>query len=208
MDCGQRPHFAEHDHVNRELFNEHCAIIRKAWANPLFCHAGQPWQLPPRGMQWDHPATRTMAPDTVDGKGELVQIGTSRLTLQDLASIETLMPFTMSPATIEWSAAEPITPIMVAPIEQLARGAVGLYHQAAHAADHANEWRRGLGHFREIVVAHTDTHTDTEAYAIMESVLGYVWTRWHELTQTEPRPRRDYQGRGWRQANGNAHDYS
>ena len=279
------PDFVAHDRANRELFNEHYAIVRTGWANPLFRHEGQHWQRPPRGIQWGHPATRTMALGMVDDKGELVQIGIAPLTLQDPATIEIFRPITMSPATIEWSAAERITPIIFSPIEQLARGAVGLYHPAAHAAGHATEWGRGLDHFRAIV-ADTDT--------IMESGLGYVWTRWHDwfgfnealrypgetgviantpatqrdrgfficgsvdtvarqlealikmlntdllvpwigagpapiqgllksnellaqkvlpklgipLTQSEPKLRRDYQGRGWRQANGNAHDYS
>ena len=33
--------FAEHGRVNRELFNEHSAIIGKAWSLPMFRHEGQ-----------------------------------------------------------------------------------------------------------------------------------------------------------------------
>lgn len=32
------PDFAEHDRINRELFNEHYAIIRRAWSQPMFRH--------------------------------------------------------------------------------------------------------------------------------------------------------------------------
>lgn len=170
------PDFAEHDRVNRELFNEHYDIIRKAWANAMFRHEGKHWTLPPRGIQWDHPATRAMAPGMVDDRGELVQIGIAPLTLQDPSNIEVFIPFTMSAATIEWSAQEHITPIIFSPIEAQARGAVTLYHEASQAAGRQLEWGRGLGHFREIVVA----DTEAEAIAIQERGLGYIWTRWHD----------------------------
>lgn len=170
------PDFAEHDRVNRELFNEHYAIIRKAWAEPLFRHEGAHWTIPPRGIHWDHPATRDMAPGMVGANGELAQIGIAPLTLQAPSSIEVFIPFTMSPATIEWSAQEQITPIIFSPIEAHARGAIELYQAASNAAGHRLDWGRGLGHFREIVVA----DTDAEAIAIQERGLGYIWTRWHD----------------------------
>jgi alkanesulfonate monooxygenase SsuD/methylene tetrahydromethanopterin reductase-like flavin-dependent oxidoreductase (luciferase family) len=170
------PDFAEHDRVNRELFNEHYQIIRKAWAEPMSSHQGAHWSIPPRGIAWDHPATRAMAPGMVDERGELARIGIAPLTLQTPSSIETFMPFTMSPATIEWSAQEGITPIIFSPIEAHARGAIDLYQQASGRAGRALEWGRGLGHFREIVVA----DTDAEAIAIQERGLGYIWTRWHD----------------------------
>ncbi len=170
------PDFAEHDRINRELFNEHYAIIRKAWAEPLFRHRGAHWSLPPDGIKWDHPATQHMAPGMVDDDGRLAQVGIAPMTLQEPASIEIFIPFTMSPETIEWSAAEGITPVIFTPIEAHAKASIDRYQQAASAAGRDLEWGRGLGHFREIVVA----DTDAEAYAIMERGLGYVWTRWHD----------------------------
>ncbi len=170
------PDFAEHDRLNRELFNEHYEIIRKAWSQPLFRHAGKHWQLPPRGISWDHPASRAMAPGMVAENGELAQIGIAPLPLQEASSIEVFIPFTMSAATIEWSGKEGVTPIIFTPIEAQARRSVDLYHGAARSAGRSLEWGRGIGHFREIVVA----DTDAEAHAIMERGLGYVWTRWHD----------------------------
>lgn len=170
------PDYVEHDRVNRELFNEHYAIIRKAWAEPLFRHQGVHWQLPPQGIAWDHPATRAMAPGMVGADGQLEQIGIAPLTLQEPSAIEVFIPFTMSPATIEWSAAEGITPVIFTPVEEHARASIDLYHQAAQAAGRSLGWGQGVGHFREIVVA----DSDAEAHAIMERGLGYVWTRWHD----------------------------
>ncbi|MEM7466404.1 MAG: LLM class flavin-dependent oxidoreductase [Pseudomonadota bacterium] len=170
------PDYAEHDRVNRELFNEHYAIIRKAWANEMFNHQGQHWQIPPSGVQWDHPATQDMAPGMVSDQGVLQNIGIAPMTLQDPESIEIFIPFTMSPETIEWSAKEGITPIIFTPIAEHAKASVDLYHQAANEAGRDIERGRGLGHFREIVVA----DTEAEAQAIMERGLGYIWTRWHD----------------------------
>lgn len=170
------PDFALHDRINRELFTEHYDIIRKAWGQPMFRHEGAHWTIPPRGIVWDHPATRDMAPGMVDAEGRLAQVGIAPLTLQDPASIEIFIPFTMSPATIEWSARENITPIIFSPIEAHAKGAVSLYHEASRAAGRELAWGQGLGHFREIVVA----DTEAEALAIQERGLGYIWTRWHD----------------------------
>ncbi|MGR8950185.1 MAG: LLM class flavin-dependent oxidoreductase [Gammaproteobacteria bacterium] len=170
------PDYAEHDRVNRELFNEHFAIVRKAWSNAMFNHQGEHWQIPPAGVKWDHPATLDMAPGMANDDGELQNIGIAPLTLQDPESIEIFIPFTMSPETIEWSAKEGITPIIFTPVEEHARASIELYHQAATEAGRDIELGKGLGHFREIVVA----DTEEEAQAIMERGLGYIWTRWHD----------------------------
>ena len=170
------PEFEEHDRVNRELFNEHYEIIRKAWKDPMFHHQGKHWEIPPRGIKWDHPATLHMAPGMVDADGQLDKIGIAPQTLQDPDTIETFIPFTMSPQTIEWSAREGLVPIIFSPIPELVNGAIDMYHNAAVAAGRDLERGRGLGHFREIVVA----DTDEEAYAIQRRGLGYIWTRWHD----------------------------
>ncbi|MFP6781619.1 MAG: LLM class flavin-dependent oxidoreductase [Gammaproteobacteria bacterium] len=170
------PDFAEHDRVNRELFNEHYEIIRKAWGNSLFKHDGEHWQLPPAGIKWDHPATQDMAPGMVDASGHLAQVGIAPKTLQDPDAIEIFIPFTMSAETIEWSAQEGITPIIFTPIADHAKASVDLYHRAANSAGRKIARGEGLGHFREIVVA----DTDEQAQAIMQRGLGYIWPRWHD----------------------------
>jgi alkanesulfonate monooxygenase SsuD/methylene tetrahydromethanopterin reductase-like flavin-dependent oxidoreductase (luciferase family) len=170
------PQYAEHDKVNRELFVEHYEIIRKAWANSLFRHEGKHWQLPPSGIGWDHPATRALAPGMVADDGTLAQIGIAPNTLQDPSTIEVYIPFTMSPATIEWSAQQNVIPVIFTPIEALAKGCLDLYHNAATAAGRQLAWGKGVGHFREIVVA----DSEAEAVACMERGLGYIWTRWHD----------------------------
>lgn len=170
------PEFVEHDRQNRELFNEHYEIIRRAWSEPLFRHEGKHWQIPPDGIVWDHPATQTMAPGMVDANGNLRQIGIAPLTLQKPETVETFTPFTTSPATIEWAARENVTPVIFTPIVENAKACIDLYYKAAQEAGRDIAWGESVGHFREVVVA----DTDAEAFAIMERGLGFIWTRWHD----------------------------
>jgi len=170
------PEFEAHDRINRELFNEHYDIVRKAWTQPLFNHQGKHWQLPPPNVGWNHPATKALAPGMVDEHGMLDKIGIAPLTLQDPNHIETFIPFTMSAATIEWAAQQGVKPVIFTPIEPSAKASIDLFHQASLAAGHQVEWGRDVGHFRDIVVA----DTEAEAIAIQESGMGYIWTRWHD----------------------------
>lgn len=170
------PDYAEHDRLNRELFLEHYDIIRTAWREPLFSHHGKHWQIPPAGIEWNHPATRAMAPGMVDAQGKLVRIGIAPQTLQDPDTIEVQIPFTTSKTTIEWAAQHGHIPIIHTPIDENMRACLDLYHNAAKAAGRNVAWGRGIGHFRDVIVA----DTDAEAVAIQEAGLGYTWTRWHD----------------------------
>lgn len=169
------PKYQEHDRTNRELFAEHYDIIRRAWREPLFRHEGQHWQLPPPGIPWNHPATLAMAPGMVGADGMLEKVGIAPMTLQDPATIESYIPFTMSTATLQWAAKNEVIPILFTPIDELVRGCIDAFQGAAQEAGRNIEWGRGLGHFREILIA----DTDEEAVALMENGLGYVWPRWH-----------------------------
>ncbi len=170
------PEYQEHDRINRELFQENIDIIRRAWREPLFSHHGEHWDIPPKGISWDHPATRRLAQGMVDARGEVTQIGIAPQTLQDPDAIEIMVPFTMSAETIEWCAREDARPILFTPIPEYVRGALDGYHKAANEAGRDVPWGAGVGHFREIVVA----DTDEEAEYISDQGLGYVWTSWHD----------------------------
>ncbi|MGE0370622.1 MAG: LLM class flavin-dependent oxidoreductase [Gammaproteobacteria bacterium] len=170
------PEFKEHDRINRELFNEHYEIVRKAWRESLFRHQGAHWQLPPPNVAWDHPASREMAPGMVAADGTLDRIGIAPMTLQDPDSIETFIPFTMSAETIEWSAREGVKPVIFSPIEETAKASIDLYYEASKSAGRDVPWGSNIGHFRDIIVA----DTEAEAIAIQEQGMGFIWTRWHD----------------------------
>lgn len=170
------PEFEKHDRINRELFNDHYEIVRKAWTQRVFDHHSEHWQIPPANVSWNHPATRTMAPDMLDANGTLQKVGIAPTTLQDPDHIETFIPFTMSAETITWSARQGVKPVIFTPIEEHARASIDLFHDACRDAGREVEWGQEVGHFRDIVVA----NTEAEAIAIQERGMGYIWTRWHD----------------------------
>src|SRR6266436_1798973 len=46
------------DQANRQAFEEHFRIIKRAWTEPMLDYRGTNWQIPPAGTPWDLDATR------------------------------------------------------------------------------------------------------------------------------------------------------
>jgi len=171
------PQREEHDRINRELFEEHYRIIRAAWENNLLTYQGKHWQIPPPGILWKHPATLRYAPGMVDPEtGELKAVSVVPATVQDPKHIEVMVPFTMTPRTIQWAAKEGARPILFTPIHEYIVQALDVYQAAAKEAGRDLRWGEGVGHFREIVVA----QTDREAEEISNRGLGFIWCTWHD----------------------------
>ncbi|MCW2721551.1 LLM class flavin-dependent oxidoreductase, partial [Pseudonocardia sp.] len=170
------PNYAEHDAINRELFEEAYQVVRGLWANREFAFQGKHWQVPPPGITWDHPGTQEMAPSTVSADGTVEKIGIAPNTLQDPSTIELMVPFTLSPNTIRWAAREGGWPIIFSPIEETVKACLDAYHEEAKLRDPSIGWGRNVGHFREVVVA----DTDEEAFAIGKEALGFIWPAWHD----------------------------
>ena len=171
------PQREEHDRINRELFEEHYRIIRAAWENNLLTYQGKHWQIPPPEIWWKHPATLRYAPGMVDPEtGELKAVSVVPATVQDPKHIEVMVPFTMTPRTIQWAAKEGARPILFTPIHEYIVQALDVYQAAAKEAGRDLRWGEGVGHFREIVVA----QTDREAEEISNRGLGFIWCTWHD----------------------------
>jgi alkanesulfonate monooxygenase SsuD/methylene tetrahydromethanopterin reductase-like flavin-dependent oxidoreductase (luciferase family) len=171
------PEREEHDRINRELFEEHYRIIRAAWENDLLNYQGKHWRIPPPGIFWKHPATLKYAPGMVDPEtGELKAVSVVPATVQDPKHIEVMVPFTMTPRTIQWAAREGAKPILFTPIHEYIAQSLDVYQAAAKEAGRELKWGEGVGHFREIVVA----NTDREAEEISNQGLGFIWCTWHD----------------------------
>jgi alkanesulfonate monooxygenase SsuD/methylene tetrahydromethanopterin reductase-like flavin-dependent oxidoreductase (luciferase family) len=171
------PDYAAHDKVNRELFEESYEIIRGLWENREFSFQGEHWSVPPAGISWQHPGTQSMAPSTVDPDGTLRKIGIAPNTLQDPASIELMVPFTLSPNTIRWAAQQAAWPIIFSPIKEIVDSCLDAYHEEALKRDPSIKRGENVGHFREIVVA----ETDEEAFEVGSDALGFIWPEWHDF---------------------------
>lgn len=169
------PNYAKNDAINRELYQEAYEIIKGLLNNTTFSYKGKHWQVPPDNVKWDHPKTKILAPDLVDGD-MLKKIGIAPNTLQDPSTIEVMIPFTLSPNTIRWSAQEGAWPIVFTPIDHIIRSCLDAYHGEAVKRDPNIKWGQNVGHFREIVVA----DTDEEAFNIGKNALGYIWPTWHD----------------------------
>jgi alkanesulfonate monooxygenase SsuD/methylene tetrahydromethanopterin reductase-like flavin-dependent oxidoreductase (luciferase family) len=169
------PDYATNDARNRELFQESYDVIKGLLNNKTFSYQGKHWQVPPDNIHWDHPKTKKMAPDMVDGD-ILKKIGIAPNTLQDPSTIEMMVPFTLSPNTMKWAAQEGAWPIVFTPIDETLRMCLDAYHSEALDRDPNIKWGQNVGHFRDIVVA----DTDEEAFNIGEEALGYIWTGWHD----------------------------
>lgn len=169
------PEYAKHDTINRELFTEAYDIIKGLFNNRSFSYQGKHWQVPPPGITWDHPTTKKLAPEMVDGD-TLIKIGIAPNTLQDPRFIELMVPFTLSPNTIKWAAGEGGWPILFTPIDETIEACLTAYHQEAVKTRPDIKRGQNVGHFRDIVVA----DTDEEAFQIGSSALGYIWTEWHD----------------------------
>lgn len=170
------PEYAEHDRINRELFDEHYQIIRGLWDNREFFFEGHHWNVPPAGISWDHPGTHRMAPSTIDENGMLQKIGIAPNTLQDPAKVEVMVPFTLSPNTIRWAAREGAWPIVFTPIDEMIAGCLDAYLDEARSRNPDIAWGQNVGHFREVIVA----DTDEEAFAVGSDALGFIWPAWHD----------------------------
>jgi alkanesulfonate monooxygenase SsuD/methylene tetrahydromethanopterin reductase-like flavin-dependent oxidoreductase (luciferase family) len=64
----------EQDTMNREIFEESIAVIKKAWASDVFSHKGKYWEFPPNGGSAGHPAYASMGKGQ-DAGGIVRQIG-------------------------------------------------------------------------------------------------------------------------------------
>lgn len=62
------------DALNREVFEESMAVIKKAWASDVFSHQGKHWQFPPNGGSAGHPAYASMGKG-MDADGIVREIG-------------------------------------------------------------------------------------------------------------------------------------
>ena len=169
------PDYAVNDARNRELFQEAYDVIKGLLNNTTFSYKGKHWQVPPDNVKWDHPKTKMLAPDMVEGD-ILKKIGIAPNTLQDPSTIEMMVPFTLSPNTMRWAAQEGAWPIVFTSIDQTLRMCLDAYHSEAVKRDPNIKWGQNVGHFRDIVVA----DTDEEAFEIGKNALGYIWTSWHD----------------------------
>ena len=147
----------QHDEIdlaNRQAFEEHFQIIKKAWTEEMLEFEGKYWSIPPDGTPWDLQATR-MWGSGVDTQGIVRQIGVVPKPLQK-PHPPLFQPFASSDNTIRWCARENVTAILPPMYESLQNRLYDVYQEEASGIGRKLEPGEGLGVLRDVVVADSD----------------------------------------------------
>lgn len=142
------------DQANREAFEEHFRIIKRAWTEDMIEFKGKYWQIPVEGTPWDIEATRKWGAGLGDDN-TVRQLGVVPKPLQK-PHPPIFQPFASSENTIRWCAREEVTAILPAMRLGLQNHLYDIYQDES-----ANRGRKvgrgqGLGVLRDIIVCDTD----------------------------------------------------
>ncbi len=159
------------DQANREAFEEHYRIIKRAWSESLISDAGPFWQIPPPETPWDLDATRQWGSGIEEGK--VTAIGVVPKPLQK-PHPPIFQPFASSERTIRWCAREGVTAILPPMNTTLQNQLYAVYAQEAASCGRTLAAGEGLGVLRDVVVA----DTDQEALRLWRSSGAFVGKAW------------------------------
>jgi len=166
---------AEHDEIdqaNRDAFEEHFQIIKRAWTEDLLDFKGKYWQIPPEGTPWPIEATKQWGAG-VDAQDIVRQIGVVPKPLQK-PHPPLFQPFASSEATIRWCAREHVTAILPPMHAGMENKLYDVYREEAAANGRTLETGEGLGLLRDVVVA----DTDEEAFQLWQQGGAFCGAAW------------------------------
>ncbi|MDO8613992.1 MAG: LLM class flavin-dependent oxidoreductase [Dehalococcoidia bacterium] len=162
----------EMDRANREAFEEHFQIIKKAWTEDMLEFRGKYWQIPPEGTPWPIQATKQWGAG-VDENDIVRQIGVVPKPLQK-PHPPLFQPFASSENTIRWCARENVTAILPPMYLGLQNHLYKVYREESAAAGRMLEPGEGLGVLRDVVVADSDEEA-LELWAHGPAFCGAAW---------------------------------
>ena len=159
------------DQANREAFEEHYRIIKRAWGEAMISDAGPFWKIPPPETPWDLDATRQWGRGVEEGK--VTAIGVVPKPLQK-PHPPIFQPCASSERTIRWCAREGVTAILPPMNTTLQNQLYAVYAQEAASCGRTLAAGEGLGVLRDVVVA----DTDQEALRLWRSSGAFVGKAW------------------------------
>jgi len=162
----------EIDQANRQAFEEHFQIIKRAWTDDMLEYRGKFWQIPPEGTPWDIEATKQWGAG-VDGGNIVRQIGVVPKPLQK-PHPPLFQPFASSENTIRWCAREGVTAILPPMYLALQNRLYAVYQEEANAVGRKLEPGEGLGVLRDVFVA----DSDAEALELWRQAGAFVGAAW------------------------------
>ena len=164
---GAAPHMHDEiDAANRAAFEESFTIIKRAWTEDLFSHAGRYWQVPPAGTPWTLEATQLWDAGIVDGTVQ--QVGVVPKPLQK-PHPPIFQPFASSERSIRWCAAQGVTAILP-PLHPRAENAL----LDVYAEVSGRPRGHGVGVLRDLIIA----DTDEQAMALWKDSGRFVGNAW------------------------------
>ena len=164
----------EHDEIdkaNREAFEEHFRIVKRAWTEDMMDFSGKFWQIPPEGTPWDIDATKQWGAGVEDGI--VRQIGVVPKPLQK-PHPPIFQPFASSEDTIRWCAREHVTAILPAMYAGTQNQLYDVYADESAKIGRKLEPGEGLGVLRDVIVA----DTDEEAMELWENAGAFCGAAW------------------------------
>jgi alkanesulfonate monooxygenase SsuD/methylene tetrahydromethanopterin reductase-like flavin-dependent oxidoreductase (luciferase family) len=162
----------EIDQTNREAFEEHFEIIKRAWTEDMLDYHGKFWQIPPDGTPWEIDATRQWGAG-IDADGIVRQIGVVPKPLQK-PHPPLFQPFAASEDTIRWCARENVTAILPPMYSGTQAKLYEVYQDEASKIGRKLGPGEGLGVLRDVIVA----DTDEEALALWHQTGAFCGAAW------------------------------
>jgi alkanesulfonate monooxygenase SsuD/methylene tetrahydromethanopterin reductase-like flavin-dependent oxidoreductase (luciferase family) len=142
------------DAANREAFEEHFRIIKKAWTEDVFSFKGKFWQIPPPETPWDIESTRRYGAG-VDENNIVTALGVVPKPLQK-PHPPIFQPFASSENTIRWCAREEVTAILPGMNVGLQNRLYDVYQEESAKQGRQLPRGKGLGVLRDVIVTESD----------------------------------------------------
>ena len=162
----------EIDQANREAFEEHFQIVKRAWTDDMLEFRGKFWQIPPDGTPWTIDATRQWG-SGVDEEGIVRQVGVVPKPLQK-PHPPIFQPFASSESTIRWCARENVTAILPPMYLELQNQLYEVYSDEAAKVGRELATGEGLGVLRDVLVLDSDSEA-LELWGQGGAFCGSAW---------------------------------
>jgi alkanesulfonate monooxygenase SsuD/methylene tetrahydromethanopterin reductase-like flavin-dependent oxidoreductase (luciferase family) len=177
--------------INQDRFIENFEVMKMAWTQDTVTFNGEYWQIPPDDVVFGHEGTAKYGRGQ-DAEGRITEIGiVPRPYTKPYPQV--YVPFTASPATVEWCAREQIRLVAFTSIHEQIDAILTRYQAAANEAGHAIGYGDGVAHFKTIIVADTEEearfHAENVQWAWAEWLGGYGFNEAFRLPgETTPIP--------------------
>jgi alkanesulfonate monooxygenase SsuD/methylene tetrahydromethanopterin reductase-like flavin-dependent oxidoreductase (luciferase family) len=177
--------------INQDRFMENFEVMKMAWTQDTVTFNGEYWQIPPDDVVFGHEGTAKYGRGQ-DAEGRITEIGiVPRPYTKPYPQV--YVPFTASPATVEWCAREQIRLVAFTSIHEQIDAILTRYQAAANEAGHAIGYGDGVAHFKTIIVADTEEearfHAENVQWAWAEWLGGYGFNEAFRLPgETTPIP--------------------